>query len=423
MTALFCALALGAGLAQATTASVVIDPGHGGSDPGAVGNGLQEKSVNLESALAFRDWLQADTADSAGGGSWQVHMTRSTDTTVSLTARADYANSLGVDYFMSIHANAGGGDGTETYAYRSGTTADQLAAHVQDEVLAHLGTRDRGVKYASFSVLVNTDMPADLHEIAFIDTWTNNAALLADSAALDEVGQAHLHALQRFEGLSAYTPGSSGGDAGGTIDITTYPRTVVAGRPFEVELAFTTDAAAHGERAQIYLEVTDATSWAVLDQVIWDNSGAGISATSGTRSVQMTVPSGGTSSVYLLATLTPLGGDWSDRYASDSTFDDPTTVNAGSGSGADADGDGWTVAEGDCDDGSIWAYPGATECACDHVDNDCDGLVDEGSTCGELPSRPLAGSPEGVGCASSGRRGWGLLGLIGALLGLALRRR
>jgi hypothetical protein len=199
---------------------------------------------------------------------------------------------------------------------------------------------------------------------------------------------------------------------------------VVAGRPFEVDLSFTTDAAAHGERAQLYLELSDASSWAILDQALYDNGGAGIAATSGTRTMQLTVPSGSASTVYFLATLTPLGGNWSNRYADDSTSTDPTTVNSGSGSGVDADGDGWTVGAGDCDDSSVWAYPGATECACDHLDNDCDGLVDEGATCGDgLPARPLAAGDEELGCSHLGERPHALLGLVGALVGLAVRRR
>ncbi len=199
-----CAAAGFGGGAAAT--SICIDPGHGGYDPGAVGNGLYEDQLNLTAALAFRDWLNLDSSDGGGGGSWAVYMTRDTDVYVSLSARSDYANSLGVDYFMCIHTNAGGGDGTETYSRYSGTNSDNLAHRVQEEVVSHLGTTDRGVKYASYSVLSNTSMPAELHEIAFIDTWAGNAQLLADPANLDEVGLAHLHAIQRHVGLSAYTP-------------------------------------------------------------------------------------------------------------------------------------------------------------------------------------------------------------------------
>jgi len=194
---------------QGPTVSVCIDAGHGDYDPGAVGLGLQEKDINLTTALALRGWMLADNLDTHGGGNWDVHMSRDSDVFVSLTGRADYANSLGVDYFLSIHANAGGGDGTETYAYSSGTTADDLAHDIQDAVVARMGTRDRGVKYSSFTVLVKTAMPAELHEIAFIDTWAGNAEMMAHDDNLVEVALAHLHGMQTQVGLASYTP--SGG--------------------------------------------------------------------------------------------------------------------------------------------------------------------------------------------------------------------
>ncbi len=191
---------------QGPTVSVCIDAGHGDFDPGAVGLGLQEKDINLTTALALRGWMLADNLDTHGGGNWDVYMTRDTDEFIALTARADYANSLGVDYFLSIHANAGGGNGTETYAYASGTTADDLAHEVNDAVVQHLGTFDRGVKYSSFTVLVKTAMPAELHEIAFIDVWSGNAELMSDDDNLVTVAKAHLYALQRMVGLPTYTP-------------------------------------------------------------------------------------------------------------------------------------------------------------------------------------------------------------------------
>ncbi len=428
------ALSLLASTARAETASIVIDPGHGGYDPGAVGNGLQEKDLVLTASLAFEDWLRADNGDGSGGGFWEVHTTRNTDSYVGLSGRCDYANGLGADYFMSIHANAGGGDGTETYAYASGTTAASLAEHVQDEVLDHLGTRDRGVKYASFTVLTNTSMPAELNEMAFIDVWASNAEIMADDANLDEVGLAHLHAIQDFEGLSPHTPGasSSGGTTGspsGEVAITSYPNALVAGNAVEIEMSFQTDAADYGEAVELYLQVADYDSWAIIDSVTWDASGAGITSSAGTRTVEFTVPHGDIDSVYFLAAVKPLGGSWSDRHAHDSSFWDPTSVvqnGNSSGSGTDADGDGWTVAEGDCDDDNIWAYPGADECACDHIDNDCDGLVDEGSTCGDGADAPLPrsqGLEDGTSCSASGTRGLGagLLSLF--VVGLAVRRR
>jgi N-acetylmuramoyl-L-alanine amidase len=194
------------GAPEPAIASICIDAGHGDFDPGAVGNGLNEKDVNLDTALAFRAWLEADNLDTYGGASWDVHMTRDSDVFVSLSARADYANSLGVDYFMSIHANAGGGNGTETFAYAAGTTASSLATQVNDAVVAALGTYDRGTKVASFTVLTQTAMPAELHELAFLDVWAGNAEILADGDNLEDAGRGHLHAVQKMMGISPYTP-------------------------------------------------------------------------------------------------------------------------------------------------------------------------------------------------------------------------
>jgi len=71
---------------------IVIDPGHGGQDPGGVGTGMQEKNVVLDTCKRFQALLEADTADAGGGGSWTVFMTRGDDTFVELSARASYAN-------------------------------------------------------------------------------------------------------------------------------------------------------------------------------------------------------------------------------------------------------------------------------------------------------------------------------------------
>ncbi len=363
----------------AAAQTICIDPGHGGYDPGAVGNNLEEAELNLTAGLAFRDWLDADTGDTSGGGAWNVLMTRSTDTYVSLSGRASYANSNGADYFLSIHANAGGGNGTETYAYAAGGNADAMAHEVNEEVVAHLGTNDRGVKYASFTVLTSTAMPADLNEMAFLDTWAGNAELLGDPANLDDVGLAHLHAIQRHIGLSSYTPGNNNNpppqaDPTGTVVIASYPQTVVGGIPFEVGVSYETDLYTQGALGQLEIEAKDLHSWDVLDHQIWDDNGAGIGGPAGAHSFTLEVPPG-SYEIYFMVTLSPLGGGWSDQLDHDGTFLDPTDVVATNG---DDDGDGYEVADGDCDDHDPSVYPGATELP-DHVDNDCDGFVDEGT--------------------------------------------
>ena len=164
---------------------IMIDPGHGGPDPGAVANGLQEKDLTLTLALRVGELLMSRGAE--------VHFTRATDHFVGLSERARMANAANVDYFLSIHINAGGGTGFESYTY-SGTTGETerirsvIHAHVA-AVFASVGLPDRGQKQANFAVLRETKMPAILLEYGFIDSRAD-AALLDDAAFLERLAQA-----------------------------------------------------------------------------------------------------------------------------------------------------------------------------------------------------------------------------------------
>ncbi len=191
-----CAIAIAAS-AHISGKKICLDPGHGGSDPGAVGNGLYEDNINLDITNRSYSYFVADAAT--------MTRTRSTDVYVSLQGRCDIANNFGANLFESSHCNAGGGTGTETYAYASGTTAAHLALHVNNEVVAHMGLANRGVKYAGFYVLLHTNMPAELCEVAFIDT-AGDAAKLGNSTYRDSVGKAYLHATQSFYGVSPHNP-------------------------------------------------------------------------------------------------------------------------------------------------------------------------------------------------------------------------
>src|SRR5690625_4127057 len=90
---------------------IFIDPGHGGADPGATANGLREKNLCLSLALKLRDILNQEYAGHT------LRLSREADTTVTLKQRTNMANSWGADYFVSIHINAGGGTGSESYIY------------------------------------------------------------------------------------------------------------------------------------------------------------------------------------------------------------------------------------------------------------------------------------------------------------------
>jgi N-acetylmuramoyl-L-alanine amidase len=189
------------------TAKVCIDPGHGGSDPGALGNGQQEKANTLNSALYFKSWLDKDTNDTAGGGSWNIVMTRSTDVDVSLQGRCDISNNNACNRFMSIHNNAfnGTASGTETYSYSSTGNGADLRNRVQDRMIAAWNRVNRGVKTASYYVLVYTNASAELAELAFIDN-AGDSVYTGGASWQDLAGKAHMFALQTHYGLAAYTP-------------------------------------------------------------------------------------------------------------------------------------------------------------------------------------------------------------------------
>ncbi len=206
---------------SAMAQSIVIDPGHGGNDSGGTGNGMKEADIVLDTSTRFRDLLEADTADSNGGGSWTVSMTRTTDVFISLAGRSAYANSIDADRFMSIHANAFGtasANGTETFSYGEGTLSAELRNLVQEEMVDAWQLTNRGNKTANFSVLRNTAMPSELHELAFV-TNTGDAAKLASEEHRQSAAEAHLRALQRHYDIEPYLPGPANADGSGTIAV------------------------------------------------------------------------------------------------------------------------------------------------------------------------------------------------------------
>jgi N-acetylmuramoyl-L-alanine amidase len=201
-TAALCGFAL-----PSFAAKICIDPGHGGSDPGGVGSGQQEKVNVLDSGLRFRDWLNKDTNDGAGGGSWSVILTRTTDVFVDLSVRASYANNNAADRFMSIHNNACcGGTGTETFAYTSASANSlDLRNKVQQRGIEAWGLTNRGNKTANYAVLRETNMPAELAELGFIDNALDSQ-YVGSATQRDSMSKYHMYALQNHYGITAYTP-------------------------------------------------------------------------------------------------------------------------------------------------------------------------------------------------------------------------
>jgi N-acetylmuramoyl-L-alanine amidase len=205
--------------AAQTVRKIVIDPGHGGVDPGGTGNSMLEKTVVLDVSKRFKSLLDADTADTSGGGKWTSLMTRTTDVYVALAARASYSNSNNADRFMCIHSNAfsdPSANGTETYSYDGTGTDAQLRDLVQDEVLKVWHLTNRGNKTADYEVLRDTACPAELHELAFI-TNTTDAQHLASPTERQKAAEAHLRAIQRHYNITPYIPGSGPTDTTGDI--------------------------------------------------------------------------------------------------------------------------------------------------------------------------------------------------------------
>lgn len=176
-------------------AKVYIDPGHGGSDPGAVANGLREKDLTLKIAKYTRSYLQNNYKGVS------VRMSRTGDTYPSLSARARDANNWGADVFVSIHINAGGGVGYEDFIYNGGVSSNtrKLQDKLHDE-LSPLFTKNRGQKRANYAVLRQTNMPAVLTECGFIDSSTD-ANFLKKENNLKKLGEAHAKGIAVYLGL------------------------------------------------------------------------------------------------------------------------------------------------------------------------------------------------------------------------------
>lgn len=217
---------------------IVVDPGHGGHDPGAVGpTGIQEKDVVLAIGLKLRDLFR----DELG---LDVVMTRSTDVFIPLEERTAIANKVGADLFLSVHANAApnrAAAGIETYylnlaktdkvaqlaAKENGTSLEKVSvlqailfdlmanyklndsAHLADEVQKSLHkkvkstyaeVKNLGVKQGPFYVLVGASMPSILVETAFL----SNAA---EEARLKDPAYQDLTANGILEGVRSYITG------------------------------------------------------------------------------------------------------------------------------------------------------------------------------------------------------------------------
>ena len=180
---------------------IVLDPGHGGSDAGAIGpTGVTEKSVALAVSLKAQRLL-----DAAG---YQVVMTRTTDVDVAapgvpdsteLQARVDKAPPNAA-LFISVHCNAfsnGKANGMETYHAPTAVKGARLARLLNEELERLGGLSNRGVKAARFYVMTHSKCPASLIELGFI-TNPREEKLLASEDYQQKLAQAITNAVNRY---------------------------------------------------------------------------------------------------------------------------------------------------------------------------------------------------------------------------------
>lgn len=176
-----------------------IDPGHGGTDPGAVGNGLQEKNLTLQISKNIRDILSEYE-------NVQVKLSREGDETLSLSQRTNAANTWRADYLLSVHINSGGGTGFEDYIY---PTASAAAVKYQNvihaEIKKEVDFQDRGKKKANFHMIRESNMPSILTENGFID-HPSDAGKLKQQSYIERIAHGHVNGLVRAFNLQEKAP-------------------------------------------------------------------------------------------------------------------------------------------------------------------------------------------------------------------------
>lgn len=158
---------------------VVLDPGHGGKDPGAVNGSSTEKAIVLKVTSLVRAKLEAAGA--------KVYMTRTGDSYPTLPERVAFTKNKYGEVFVSIHVNAAtstSANGAETfYSVTSGdqfAEDKQLATAINSEIVRNADMRNRGVKEADYYVIRNMMIPSVLVELGFISNSADRAKLVSD---------------------------------------------------------------------------------------------------------------------------------------------------------------------------------------------------------------------------------------------------
>jgi len=159
--------------------TVCLDPGHGGSDPGACGPTLRESDQTLDVCLRAREILRPYC---------NVIMTRTDDEYVGLTARAEFSNRNDSDVFISYHFNSADKDsanGFEIFTTPPENNSDKLAAKIWSAHRKQLPAQwDRGLKEANFTVIAKAACPAVLIEGEFIHTPAGEAFIIQNKQAM-----------------------------------------------------------------------------------------------------------------------------------------------------------------------------------------------------------------------------------------------
>lgn len=158
---------------------IVIDPGHGGNDTGALRNNVLEKDLTLQIALKVRDILKAK-------GFTNIIMTRATDKTLTLQERVQIANSNKANVYVSIHINASVKSevkGVETHYYNEG--GYDVAQTLHKELMKKLTVTDRGLFKSKFYVINHTEAPAVLLELGFISNEQERNLLTSEQRQMD----------------------------------------------------------------------------------------------------------------------------------------------------------------------------------------------------------------------------------------------
>ena len=178
---------------------VFLGVGHGGSDPGAVANGVKEKDLNLSIAIACRDVLVRHGVS--------VKMSRERDENDPIGDETKECNAYGPDVAIDIHNNAGGGDGGEVFYSHLGGKGKTLAENILAEMVA-VGQNSRGTKTRVnsqgkdyYSFIRNTSCPAVIVECAFVDNATD-LKILATEGDRKKMGEAIAKGILKTLGVT-----------------------------------------------------------------------------------------------------------------------------------------------------------------------------------------------------------------------------